>query len=180
MRWLEIRRHSLTKKGPGRGSGSDLSSEGVALAREVGSTLGPFARVATSPVPRAIETAIAMGHAVDELIELPSGYVPGEVEHHDQWAWPQPYAHYAELIARGGGLAAMASTGRDAMVRLVTAVASGEAALYVSHGGTIEPVLVACLPEAAHATWGPVLSQLEGARLGWDGGRFQTIQLRRR
>ncbi|MGP3969456.1 hypothetical protein [Streptomyces sp. 6N223] len=36
---------------------------------------------------------------------MPSGYVPGEVGHHDQWAWPQPYVRYAELIADGRGLA---------------------------------------------------------------------------
>jgi hypothetical protein len=39
MRWLEVRRHSLTKKGPARGRGSHLSAEGVALARcRTGST----------------------------------------------------------------------------------------------------------------------------------------------
>jgi broad specificity phosphatase PhoE len=179
VRWLEIRRHSFTKKGPGRGSGSDLSSEGVALARQIGAALGPFARVATSPLPRAVETAIAMGHAVDELIDLPSGYVPG-VAHHDQWAWPRPYVRYAELIAQGGGLAQVAATGRDAMIRLVSAVADGGAALFISHGGTIEPVLVACLPEAHHEAWGPALGHLEGARLGWENGRFRSIQLRRR
>ena len=180
MRWLEIRRHSLTKKGPDRGNGSDLSSEGVALAREIGATLGRFARVATSPLPRAIETAIAMGHAVDQLIDLPSGYVPGEVAHHDQWAWPQPYVRYAALIAQGGGLAQVAAIGREAMFRLVSAVPDGEAALFVSHGGTIEPVLVACLPQADHAAWGAALGHLEGARLGWEDGRFRTVQLRRR
>jgi hypothetical protein len=36
MRWLEVRRHSLTEKGAARGRGSQLSAEGVALARLVG------------------------------------------------------------------------------------------------------------------------------------------------
>ena len=91
MRWLEVRRHSLTKKGAARGRGSHLSAEGIALARLVGESLGPFARVVTSASPRAIETAVAMGFAVDDTVELPSGYVPGEVAHHDQWRWPRPY-----------------------------------------------------------------------------------------
>jgi broad specificity phosphatase PhoE len=80
MRWLEVRRHSLTKKGSTRGRGSHLSAEGVVLARLVGDSLGPFAVVVTSASPRAIETAVAMGLAVDDTVKLPSGYVPGEVD----------------------------------------------------------------------------------------------------
>jgi hypothetical protein len=38
--------------------------------------------VLTSSAPRAIETAIAMGLAVDDTVEMPSGHVPGEVEFH--------------------------------------------------------------------------------------------------
>jgi hypothetical protein len=85
MRWLEVRRHSLTKKGPARGRGSHLSAQGIALARAVGAQLRPVAYVLTSASPRAIETAIAMGLAVDDTVQMPSGYVPGEVEFHQQW-----------------------------------------------------------------------------------------------
>jgi broad specificity phosphatase PhoE len=87
-----VRRYSLTKKGSARGRGSHLSAEGVALARVVGEALGPFALVVTSASPRAVETAIAMGFAVDDTLELPSGYVPGEVDHHDQWPGRGPRA----------------------------------------------------------------------------------------
>jgi hypothetical protein len=90
MRWLEVRRHSHTKKGTAGGRGSHLSAQGVALARLVGGSLGPFAYVVTSASPRAVETAVAMGFAVDDMVELPSGYVPGEVEHHDQCAGRGP------------------------------------------------------------------------------------------
>jgi broad specificity phosphatase PhoE len=74
MRRIEVRRHSITEKS--RGSGSHLSQEGVALARRVGSSLGSFASVVTSASPRAIETALAMGYAVDDNVDLPSGYLP--------------------------------------------------------------------------------------------------------
>jgi hypothetical protein len=57
-------------------------------------------RVVTSASPRAVETALAMGLAVDDTVELLSGYVPGEVEHHQQWRWPRPHSAYAELLAR--------------------------------------------------------------------------------
>jgi broad specificity phosphatase PhoE len=179
MRWLEVRRHSLTKKGAARGRGSQLSAEGVALARLVGALLGPFASVVTSASPRAIETAVAMGFAVDGTMELPSGYVPGEVEHHDQWRWPRPYRTYAELLGRGGRLAAVAQAHQAAWTRAVQAVPEGAAALVVCHGGGIEPGLVACLPDADHGSWGAPFSHCDGARLGFEDGRFVSVQFRR-
>jgi broad specificity phosphatase PhoE len=154
MRWLEVRRHSLTKKDTARGRGSALSSEGIVLARMVGQALGSFAYVVTSTSPRAIETAVAMGFAVDDTIELPSGYVPGEVEHHEQWRWPRPYRIYAELIGRRGGIATVAEIHLRIWQRVVEVVPDGAAALVVRHGGGIEPGLVACLPDADHESWG--------------------------
>jgi broad specificity phosphatase PhoE len=178
-RHLEVRRHSLTKKDEARGRGSHLSAEGVALARAVGGRLGQFARVVTSPLPRAIETAVAMGYAVDDLVDLPSGYVPGEVEHHAQWTWEQPYVRYAELIARGGGIARVAGEARQVFTRLVMAAPEGASVLVISHGGTIEPALVACVPHADHTSWGDPLGHCEGARLTFDQGGFVAIELRR-
>jgi broad specificity phosphatase PhoE len=179
VRWLEIRRHSLTKKGEARGRGSHLSAEGVALARAVGAPLDRFACVLTSPLPRAIETAIAMGFAVDDVVDLPSGYVPGEVEHHQQWSWEQPYVQYAELIAGDGALAAVAASLRAALTAVVTSLPEDAAALVISHGGTIEPALVACLPRADHAAWGGSLGHCEGARLGFADGAFASIEMHR-
>jgi broad specificity phosphatase PhoE len=180
MRWLEVRRHSLTKKDSTRGRGSHLSAEGVVLARLVGDSLGPFAVVVTSASPRAIETAVAMGLAVDDTVELPSGYVPGEVDHHGQWRWPHPYRSYAELIGRGGGLATVAETHRRIWTTVVAAVPEGAAALVVGHGGGIEPGLVACLPDADHGSSGMPFGHCDGARLAFDGGRFVSVQFRRR
>jgi broad specificity phosphatase PhoE len=179
MRWLEVRRHSLTKKGTADGRCSHLSAQGVALARLVGGSLGPLAYVATSASPRAVETAVAMGFAVDEMVELPSGYVPGEVEHHDQWRWSRPYVRYAELLGRAGGLAAVAEAHRGVWIRVVDGVPEGAAALVVCHGGGIEPGLVACLPDADHGSWGAPFSHCDGARLGFEDGRFVSVQFRR-
>ena len=179
MRWLEVRRHSLTRKGSARGHGSHLSAAGVALARKVGESMGPFAYVVTSVSPRAIETAIAMGFAVDDTIELPSGYVPGEVDHHDQWRWPRPYRTYAELIARPSGLAAVAEAHRLAWTDVIEALPDDAAGLVVGHGGGIEPGLVACLPDTAHESWGELFSHCDGARLGFDQGRFVSVEFQR-
>jgi broad specificity phosphatase PhoE len=179
MRWLEVRRHSLTKKGTRRGRGSHLSAEGVALARLVGESLGPFAWVVTSASPRALETALAMGVAVDDTVELPSGYVPGEVEHHHQWQWPSPYTRYAELLQEGSGLTAVAEAHRELWVGMAGGVPEGAAALVVCHGGAIEPALVACLPEAGHPSWGAPFGHCDGARLSFDSGRFVSVQFHR-
>jgi broad specificity phosphatase PhoE len=179
MRWLEVRRHSLTKKGAARGRGSQLSAAGVALARIVGATIGDFAHVVASTIPRTIETAIAMGFAVDEVVEMPSSYLPGEVEHHGQWAWAQPYVRYAEILAQGRGLASAAASTRALFTAAVNAVPEGAAALVVSHGGIIEPALVACLPDADHASWGAAFGHCDGARLAFADGGFVSIELRR-
>jgi broad specificity phosphatase PhoE len=179
MRWLEVRRHSLTKKGAERGRGSHLSAAGVSLARTVGAQRGPFAYTLTSDSPRAVETAIAMGSAVDDTAEMPSCYVPGEVGQHEQWRWPRPYDRYARLIAAGTGLRAAVAVHQSLWIRAVQTVAEGAAALVVSHGGSIEPTLVACLPDADHAAWGGLFSHCDGVYLGFDGGQFVTGEILR-
>ena len=69
MKILEIRRHSI------RSAMSDhLNQTGITLARLVGQNIGPFDRVVTSTLPRAFETAIAMGFAVDEQTELAAAF----------------------------------------------------------------------------------------------------------
>lgn len=176
MRWLEVRRHSLTRKAQARGSGSHLSAQGVALARAVGEELGYVAYVVTSTSPRAIETAVAMGYAVDETVDLPSGYVPGEADHHDQWSWPKPYVAYASLIRRGRGLAGVARAHREAWERVVGNRSDDEVLLLISHGGAIEPTLVACLPDADHASWGAPFAHCDGARLTFDGAKFVAVE----
>ncbi len=79
MKTIEIRRHTYRTK-----PGQHLSQQGVTLARKVGEGVGPFERVITSTVPRAFETAIAMGFAVDEQVELMSNY-SDDVEFDAPW-----------------------------------------------------------------------------------------------
>ncbi len=69
MPTIDHRRHAMRTK-----PGQHLSRTGVDLARRVGAgEFGSVARydlVVTSTVPRAYETAIAMGVAVDEQLEV--------------------------------------------------------------------------------------------------------------
>jgi broad specificity phosphatase PhoE len=120
-----------------------------------------------------------MGFAVDDTVELPSGYVPGEFDNHEQWGWPHPYRIYAELLGRGGGLAIVAEAHRRIWTSVVEAVPDGAAALVVAHGGGIEPGLVACLPDVDHELWGAPLGHCDGGRLGFDEGRFVSVKFSR-
>ena len=178
-KWLEVRRHSLTKKGPSRGLGSHLSIEGIALARAVGERIGPFAYVVTGQLPRHLETAVAMGFAVDGTVALPSGHVTGEVDHHDQWGWDKPYVRYKEILDKQRGLARVAAEHRDIWLHALASVAEGDSALVVSSGGAIEPALVSCLPDDDHSGWGAPFGHCDGVRLAVEDGRFVAATIDR-
>ncbi len=167
MKILEVRRHSFRKQG----GGSQLSQEGVDYARALGATIGPFARVVTSVVPRARETAIAMGFAVDEeLVTLASDrMVYEEAARYRWWEAPHPFIALAEIIRRGGAYSRYAHSLAALWRDILTPLDEGAAALFIGHSGEIEAALVACFPEADHDEWGPVFGPCEGVRLVFDG-----------
>ncbi|RIK40903.1 MAG: hypothetical protein DCC55_13565 [Chloroflexi bacterium] len=166
MKILELRRHSLRKQG----AGSQLSQQGVDFARRLGASMGPFAYVATSVVPRARETAIAMGFAVDqELVTLASDEeMYTELEANRWWEAGQPFVALAKVIAVKGPTwcyaHALIALWRD----LLTPLPDGAAALVIAHSGEIEIPLVACFPDADHSAWGAPFGHCEGARLVFD------------
>ena len=74
MKYIQLRRHSHRNK-----PSQHLSQQGVELARRIGQTIGPFDLVVTSKVQRAVETAVAMGFAVDETNDEFS-FFPEDIE----------------------------------------------------------------------------------------------------
>jgi hypothetical protein len=171
MKTIEIRRHSMRVK-----PGDHLSQEGVALARLVGANLGPFDRVVTSTLPRAFETAIAMGFAVDEQNKLMSSYsrdVDREVP------WPQSFATYAEILKRGGAAARYANKLPKYYSELANYLADSRAALVVNHGGILELGVVACLPYENYGSWGDAADYCEGARLFWENEKWLKAEILR-
>jgi broad specificity phosphatase PhoE len=164
MKTIEIRRHSIRSK-----PGDHLNQPGVTLARLVGENLGPFDRVITSTLPRAIETAIAMGFGVDALNELMSSYAD-DVER--EAPWPLSPAEYAEVIRKGGAATQYANQLMIVYTKLAEYLGDGRAALVVNHGGIAEMGAVACLPDADHFAWGAHFDYCEGIRLFWDNGKF--------
>lgn len=181
MKTLEVRRHSFRKQGAG--AGSQLSQEGVDYARRLGASMGPFAWVVTSVVPRARETAIAMGFAVDqEIVTLASDEaVYAELEANQWYRSDQPFVALAQLLAAGGPTwryaHSLAALWRD----IVAALPDGSAALVIGHSGDLEMALVACLPAADHASWGGAFGPCEGACLVFDGepARFTAVEILR-
>ncbi|MEM7018182.1 MAG: phosphoglycerate mutase family protein [Pseudomonadota bacterium] len=152
-------------------------SSGVETARRIGEMIGPIDYVCTSTVPRTIETAIAMGYAVDEAIEFSCGYIAGEFEHHAQWDWPQPYLEFKQRLATPNSqLAKTAAIDVDTWKRVVKSVPAGGKALIVSHGGSIEPVLVYCSADSEAESWERPFSHCDGVELEFrdseKGGLF--------
>lgn len=163
MKTLEIRRHSIRQAG-----GDHLSQKGILLAREVGRVIGPFDFVGTSALPRAFETAIAMGFAVTEQNELMNTY-GGLVER--EAPWPLPFFHYSLIVKQDGAAARYAHQLADYYMRILDSLADDGSALMINHGGVVELGVVACLPDTEFSNWGEAVGYCEGARLFWDDGR---------
>jgi broad specificity phosphatase PhoE len=170
MRLLEHRRHSLRDP-----TSPHLSADGVALAHRVASTLGPFDRVVTSPKPRAVETALAMGFAVDaEVEEL--GTLPDDLGNLVDAFKPRSFADYAALVGRNPAMARYARGQETFWGHELEALPEGGRLLLVSHGGVIESGAVVAAPTSAEA-WGPTLGPLEGVRLYRDQGRWVRAEV---
>lgn len=145
-----------------------LSQPGVSLARSVGQELDPFDLVITSTLPRAYETAIAMGFAVDEQLEqlasLPEGF-EGEVR------WDEGFQRFA-MIARcnpEGTVARYMRILAELHRRIVSDLPAPGRALLVSHGGIVEASAVGCKPDQAFDSWGPASGYCEGVKLYFKG-----------
>lgn len=164
MKILEVRRHSIRSLG-----GDHLSQKGVTLARMVGQGVGPFDFVSTSTLPRAFETAIAMGFAVHEQNELMNTY-GGSVER--EAPWPMPFFHYSEVVKQAGAASQYAYRLFDYYAGIMARLEEGGSALVINHGGVVELGVTACLPKTDFLPWGDSVDYCEGARLFWDDGKF--------
>ncbi|HEX2916664.1 MAG TPA: histidine phosphatase family protein [Chloroflexia bacterium] len=169
MRYLELRRHSLRVP-----PDIHLSPAGKLLAAEVGSRMGPFQRVFSSPLPRALETARAMGFQVEQELDL-MGLMPSHAERELNLA--HSFAEVAQILQIGGAAAEYGRRAADLMLSLVKRLAEGQAALVVSHLGSIESTAITCLPSADYTNWGRLCSYCEGVRLAFEDNKWVDIEL---
>lgn len=168
MRTVEIRRHSFTKKGAARGRGSHLSREGVTAARALGTSLGPFELVLASTSPRTMETAIAMGVAVNDLIEMPSPVETGEIEFHSWREWDDPFTTLQARALASPAVRAYMTRQADNLLAATNGLTNGRSALVVGHGGWIESVIAHLVEPAVAAQLGGSFWHLDGIRLTID------------
>lgn len=161
---IDYRRHAMRTKPV-----QHLSRTGVDLARRVGA--GEFGSVAgydlvvTSTIPRAYETAIAMGFAVDEQLEVFSTMDEATLA---ELQWPRHISEAAHVFL-GKGPAGHFARGQAAVLRdIARRLPADGAALVVSHGGIVEAGAIALLPEVDHQAWGPAIGYVEGIRLFFD------------
>lgn len=164
MRYVELRRHTMRVK-----PGQHLSQAGVDLARRIGDTIGPFNRVVTSTIPRAYETAIAMGFAVDEQLQELSSLADG-VE--DEVSWEAGFAAFALAAQQGGAVHRYTQEQAALLTRIAYVLPDGGSALIISHGGIVEAQTVGSLPNVDFSGWGGGCDYCEGVRLHFEGKQF--------
>ena len=171
LRHVEIRRHSIRIEG-----GQHLSRQGVLLARIVGTTIGPFNRVVTSTLSRSLETAVAMGYAVDEQTEQLNrlgAEVDAEIDAE------AGFAEFARVIAKGGATGLFAVALAAQLRAMALHLAPGASGLVITHGGLVEAAAVSCVFDADHSSWGPACGYCEGVRLAFNGDRFVGAEVLR-
>ena len=166
MRELEVRRHSKRVARPGQ----HLTQWGVDLARTVGAGLGRFDLVVTSPLARCVETAVAMGLAVNETdarLAGPDG--AGERLPGVDFDGDAGRAGLARLIQAGGPVATFVREQSAVWREIALRVPDGGRALVVVHGGAfLDGVALALRPGDATLAVGALSSYCEGVRLRYD------------
>lgn len=157
MRRLDVRRHTMRRK-----PGHDLSQAGVDLARSLAWGEEGYDWVATSSLPRAIQTAVAMGYAVSEtycaLGELPEAiYLKS--------GWPQGLPQMTAKLHQDSEVKAFAEQHAALWRQIAQNIPAQGSGLLISHGGLIELGLFGLATNHDFSQWGPAFGYCEGARL---------------
>lgn len=148
-----------------RKPGQHLSRNGIKLARYVGDSMGAIHHVVTSTVPRAIQTAIALGYEVNDTIET-IGEVPVDIL--SIVGWPKSFTEVARVVDEVARVRECANSQANVWRNVVESLPDDASALLVTHGSIIELGAVASMPNADHATWGDAMGYCEGLRMSYD------------
>ncbi len=171
QRFLEVRRHSIRAE-----HSQHLAQAGIDLAQRVGNEMGRFKRVVTSTLPRAYETAIAMGFAVDEQIEQLST-LGNDVQAAVQW--DAGYAAWAQAAQRSAGVAHYTQALAEVWRSIVRALPDNGRALIITHGGIVEAGTIGCLPSNTVYSRGAACGYCEGVRLTFEGDTVVNMEILR-
>ncbi len=149
-----------------------LNSEGVETARRVGGNGPRFARVVTSPKKRAIETAVAMGFAIDETVPVLRD-IPEELN--DFVPYDAGFSALFSAISQTPLAEKYMRKLRELFENELEKIPDGGRLLVVSHGGVVEWSALACLPELARALGNPI-DKCEAIELSWEDGKFISVK----
>ena len=169
--WLEVRRHAQRRKPE-----QNLAQEGVDLARATSTAGRSFARVVTSAVPCAVQTAVAMGHAVDEedpWLSSLGQVVSAEIE------WDAGFRGFHDAIRSHRATELYARMQAMLWRQVLTEVQDGEDVLIVTHGGIAEAGAIASASWTDLDSWGDELGYCEGMRLRYEDGECREVRLYR-
>jgi hypothetical protein len=129
-----------------------------------------------------LETALAMGFAVDDCVDMGGPHfqeASREIAHHQWREMPDPFLFWKEQVTNSGPVAALARYQAALWRSALEHAPRGGAALVVSHGGLIEPGLVVCFPNGDYRVWGRPFDNLEGARLQCEQSGWVQVELLR-
>jgi broad specificity phosphatase PhoE len=177
---FEVRRHSL------RGGGDGLSPAGLELARRAAGTLaGNYGATYTSPKPRCIETLGALGFesykVIPEFSTLPAGL--SAHDHHVEALQSRTGCSlleaYLTIPATHLVLEAFGEAFFGKVCELAQALPRGKNALAISHGGSIEPAVLAAMPEWSLEGMGGPLAECDAALFHFEDKIFTRVELLR-
>ena len=161
-------------------AGQHLSQAGVDLARRAGNgefgSVPRYDLVVTSTIPRAFETAIAMGFAVSAQIEELAAFDAAVLA---EYRWPADFGDAAGAFLGGGPAGKFARLQADILRLIAQRLPAKGTALVISHGGVVEAGAVALRAGADHRAWGPAIGYVEGVRLMFDGNDCVAEELLR-
>ena len=169
MKTIEIRRHSIR-------SGVDLSQASVSLARQVGDEIGPFNWVVTSPISRAVHTAIAMGFAVNQTAELLASLENGLPI---DCPYGSSFSEFSKKASSDSSVTQLIKLLANFYQQLAISLPENGSALVINHSGMVEYSTVACLPNENLDHLGDNIKFCEGARITWDNGTFTATKILR-
>jgi broad specificity phosphatase PhoE len=136
--------------------------------------------VVTSPKPRAVETAKALGLSLDAI--LPDlGVMPDDAGLAVDELNLRSFADYVRAAERSEAMAQYALRQATLMREQLERLPEGGRLLMVSHGGVIEFAAAASRPQDA-LSFGPPAGHLEGIRLFLEGGawvRGEVLRVRK-
>lgn len=138
--------------------------------------MGTFDVVITSPLPRAAETAIAMGYGIDQEVQDLAVVGKGAMAEID---WPMSFSQFTERTRPGTALAQRGSELSALLLRIANEIGEGRSVLLLSHGAVIEMAAIASTPWLDHTTWGPHCGHCEGVRLTVQEDIFVAAEILR-